>query len=84
MTWKQILRLLTRWDPVLHYSTWLRELESAMNDVPTAHRKLDLCQPVRNILTDLRLMLLAADMDIPSSHVDTTRQRYITLCNQLS
>jgi len=54
-----------------------------MNDVPTAHKVLDICQPERKILTDLQQILLAADMDIPSSDVDTTRQRYITLCNQL-
>jgi hypothetical protein len=54
-----------------------------MNDVSTAHKMLDMCQQERNILTDLRQILLAADMDIPSSHVDTIRQRYITLCNQL-
>jgi len=41
------------------------------------------CQPERNILNDLRPILLAADMDIPSSVVETTRQRYITLCIQL-
>jgi len=27
--------------------------------------------------------LVAADMDIPRSHLETTRQRYITLCNEL-
>jgi len=54
-----------------------------MNDVQTAHKMLDLCQQERNILTDLRQILLAADTDIPSSHVDTTRPRYITLCIQL-
>ena len=40
-------------------------------------------QPERNNLTDLREILLAADTDIPSSHVDTIRQRFLTLCNQL-
>jgi len=54
-----------------------------MNDVTTAHKMLAMCQPERHFLNDLRQVLLAVDMDIPSSHVQTTRQRYITLCNQL-
>ena len=54
-----------------------------MNDVQTAHKMLDMCQQECNILTNLRQILLAANMNIPSSHVHTTRQRYITLCIQL-
>ena len=54
-----------------------------MNDRPTAHKMLAVEQPERNILTDLREILLAAHTDIPSSHVDTTRQRFLTLGNQL-
>ena len=50
---------------------------------PTAHKKLAICQPERNILNDLRQIFLAVDMDIPTSHVETTKQRFITLCNTL-
>jgi len=54
-----------------------------MNDRPTAHKMLTIEQLERNILTDLREILLAADADIPDSHVDTNTQRFLTLCNQL-
>ena len=83
LSWRQILRLLTRWDPLIRYTAWLHELEAAMNYRPTAHKVLAMEQPEHNILADLREILLAADTDIPSSHVDTTRQRFVTLCNQL-
>jgi hypothetical protein len=83
LSWRQFLRLLTRWDHLIRYTPWLHELEAAMNDSPTAHKMLAIEQPERNILTDLLELLLAADTDIPSSHVDTTRQRFLTLCNQL-
>jgi len=39
--------------------------------------------PEPDNLTDLREILLAADSEIPSSHVDKTRQRFLTLCNYL-
>jgi len=39
--------------------------------------------PERNILKDLRRIFLALDADIPSTRVETLKQRYITLCNQL-
>jgi len=80
---RQILRLLTRWDALIRYTEWLHELEAAMNDRPTSHKMLAMKQPERNILTDLREILLAADTDNSSSHVDTTRQSFLTLCNEL-
>jgi len=83
LSWRQILRLLTRWDPLIRCTALLHELEAAMNDRPTAQKMLAMEQPERNILTDLREILLAADTDIPSSHVDTTRQCLLMLCNQL-
>jgi len=83
LSWRQILRLVTTWDPLFQHTAWLHELEVAMNDSPTAHKMLAMEKPERNILTDLREILLAADTDIPSSHVDTTKQRFLTLCNQL-
>jgi hypothetical protein len=39
--------------------------------------------PERNILKDLRHILLAAHMHIPSRHVEISEKRYNTLCNQL-
>jgi len=54
-----------------------------MDHPPTAHKMLAMCHPERNILKDLWQILLAADTDIPSSHVDRTRQRFLTLSNQL-
>jgi len=83
LSWRQILRLLTRWNPLIQYTAWLHELEAAMNDRSTAHKILAMEQPERNILTDLRKILLAAETDIPSSLVDTTRHRFLMLCNQL-
>jgi len=83
MTSKQILRLLTRWDPLVHYSTWLQLLKMAMNDAATARKMLAMRLYERNILKDIRHILLAADMDKPSRHVETSKQRYNTLCNQL-
>jgi len=53
MSWKQILQLLTRWDPLIHYSTWSRQLELAMNDTTTGHAMLAMRLPERNILKDL-------------------------------
>ena len=81
LSWKQILRLLTRWDPFIRYSAWLHHIHLAMDNPTTAHKMLVMCQPERNILNDLRQIVLAEDMDIPNSHVDTTKQRFITLCN---
>jgi len=49
----------------------------AMNDAATASL------PERNILKDLRHILLAAHMHIPSRHVEISEKRYNTLCNQL-
>ena len=83
LSWRQILRLLTRWDQLIRYTAWLHELEAAVNERPTEHKILATEQPERNILSDLREILPAMDTDIPSSHVDTTRQRFLTLCNQL-
>jgi len=54
-----------------------------MNDPPTAHKMLAMRVSEPNILKDLRQILLAADKDIPSTRLATTKQRYITLCNQL-
>ena len=78
-SWKKILQLLTRWDALIHYSARLRQLELALNDVATAHKVLAMRLLERNISKDLRQILLAADEDIPSTHVETPRQRYITL-----
>ena len=83
MTWKQILQLLTRCDPLVHYSKWLHQLESAMNDAATARKMLAMRLPERNILKDLRQILLAANSDIPIRHFEASKQRYNTLCNQL-
>jgi len=84
LSWRQILRLLTRWDPLIQYTAWLHELEAAMNDRPTAHKMVAMDQPERNIFKDLREILLAADTTIPSTLVESTKQRFLTLCNQLS
>jgi len=59
-----------RWDSLVSYSKWLRQLEAAMNDVTTAHKMLAMCQAERNILSDLRQILLATDKDISSSHLE--------------
>lgn len=40
MTWKQILSLLTRWDPLIQYSIWLQLLKLAVNDPATARKML--------------------------------------------
>jgi len=55
-----------------------------MNDLPTAHKMLAMDQPERNILKDLREILLATDTTIPSTLVESSKQRFLTLCNQLS
>jgi len=81
MSWKQIVLLLTRWDPFMHYSTWLRQLDLAINHVVTAYKMLDMRLPERNILKDLRRILLAANEDTQSTHVGTPGQRYNKLCN---
>jgi len=73
LSWRQILRLLTRWDPLIRYTAWLHDLEAAMNDRPTAHKMLAIEQSERNILSDLREILLAGVKGIPSMHVDTTK-----------
>jgi len=83
LSWRQILRLLMRWDPLIQYTAWLHELEAAMNDRPTAHKMQAMDQPERNILKDLREILLAADTTIPSTLVESSKQRFLTLCNQL-
>jgi len=83
LSWKQVLRLFTRWEPLIHYSTWLRQLELAMGDATTAHKMLPMCVPEHNILKDLRRILLAADTDISSTCVETVKQSYITLCSHL-
>jgi len=54
-----------------------------MDDAATAHKMLSMRLPERNILKDQRQILLAANMDIPSRHVQTSKQRYNTLCNKL-
>jgi len=38
LPWRKILRLLTRWDPLIQYTVWLHELEAAMNDRPAVHK----------------------------------------------
>jgi len=65
-------RLLTEWDPFFQYTAWLHKLEAAINDRPTAHKMLVMEQPERNILTDIRKILLSEDTDIPISHIDKT------------
>jgi len=71
MIWKEIVRLLTGWDPFVHYSTRLQLLEMAMDDAATAHKMLAMRRTERNILKDLRHILLSADMDISRRHVQT-------------
>jgi len=44
LSWKQILRLLTRSDLLIRYSAGLYQLKAAMNDHPTAHK----CWPCAN------------------------------------
>jgi len=61
----------------MQYTALLHELRAAMNDRKTAHKMLDTEQPERNILMDLREILLAAKTDILSRHVATTRQRFL-------
>jgi len=84
LSWRQILRLLTRWDTLIQYTTWLHGLEAAMNNRPTAHKMLAMGQPEREVLKELRRILLAADTTKSSSHVQTVQERYITLCNTIS
>jgi len=84
LSWRQILRLLTHCDPLIQYTTWLHELEAAMNDRPTAHKIVAMWQPERDVLKDLQRILLATDTTIPSSHVKTVHERYNTLCNTIS
>jgi len=82
LSWKQFLRLLTRWDPLIRYSTWLRHIHLTMDHTPKAHKMLAMWQPERNILKDLRRILLAADTDIPSTRLETNKNnaslRYVT------
>jgi len=54
-----------------------------MNDITIAHEMLAMRLPERNILKDLRQILLVAVKYISSTRVATTRQRYNRLCNQL-
>jgi len=54
-----------------------------MNDTAAAHKMLPMRLLGRNSLKDLRQILLATDKDIPSTHVETTRQRYNAIYNQL-
>jgi len=58
-------------------------LELGMNDASTGRKMLDMRLPERNILNDLRQIFLAANSDIPRIHVETYKQRYNKLCNQL-
>jgi len=83
LSWGQILRLLTWWDPLIQYTQWLHQSEAAMNVPPTAHKMLAMCLPVRNVLIDLSRILLAADTTIPSIYVETVNERYIALCNTI-
>jgi len=86
ITGKQILQLLTLWDPLIHHSTWLRQLHMAMNDVATAHNMLAMHLPERNILKYLRQILLAAVKDIPSTqwkHPDVI-MRYVIIWVKLN
>ena len=80
---QQIRLLLAWWDPLIHYSTQLPQLDLVINDVATAHKILAMRLPQRNILKDLRPILLAADEANQRTHVETTTQRYSTLHNQL-
>jgi len=83
LSWRQTLRLLTRSDPLIQYTIWLHELEAAMNDRPTPHKMLSMDQPEQDILKDLRRILLAADTTIPSTGVESAKQRFLTLCNTI-
>jgi len=53
-----------------------------MNDTTTAHAMLGIRLTERNILKDLRQILLSTDKGIPSTHVATAR-RYNTLSKKL-
>ena len=80
LSWKQILLLLTRWDLLIRYSTWLHHIHLAMDHSPTTHILLAMCEPERKILNDQREISLAADIDIPRSHIDRSNNaslRYV-------
>ena len=79
LSWRQILWLLTIWDPLIQYSTWLRHLHLAMDHPPKAHKMLAMDQRERHILTALRQILLAADTTILNTRVESTKQRFFTL-----
>ena len=83
LLWKDILRLLTPCDPLIHFSTRLRQLQLAMDDPTTSHKILAMRLSEINILKYLGRILLAAHTDIPSTRVETVKQPYITLCNSL-
>jgi len=50
---------------------------------PTAHKMLAMDQPEREVLKDLRRILQAADTTIPSTRVESSKQRFLTLCNSI-
>jgi len=50
ISWKQILQLLTKWDPLIHYSACLSQLELDMNVTTTVHKILAMRLPEQNIL----------------------------------
>jgi len=53
-----------------------------MNDPPSAQKCWAFVFP-RNVLKNLRLILLAADTTIPSTYVEMVNERDIALCNTL-
>jgi len=83
LSWRQTLGLLTGWDFSIQYTAWLHELEAAMNDRLTAHKMLAMDQPEREVLKDLRQILLAADTTIPSTRVESSKQSFLSRCNTI-
>jgi len=65
-------------DPLFHF---VASHTLGYGSSPTAHKMLAMRQTERKFLNDLRQILLATDMDIPSSHVETIKQSFIALYN---
>jgi len=81
MSWKNST-FFDAMDPLSHYSTWLRQIDWAMNDVTTAHTIPAMRLSERNILKPEANS--ACNGRRHSEHtVEITRQCYNTLCNQL-
>jgi len=78
LSWRQILRLLTRRDPLIQYTTWLDQLEAAIN-VPRQHTK---CRPrvfARGMFLNKCVgSCFSADTTNHSTYVETVNECYVT------